>query len=594
LALINFVDLLWKIFAGMGCVYRYEYRDELAHSVNERFALKYRERGRSSMSSRVIAWIAGRSQSGQLRGAANVTLIVCAYILAYSTLDRLSLLQEIPSVRFTLWNPPPACSLVLLLTKGLRYAPALFVAGVLTDRLIDGFPLGLGATFVTESVITLGYFVIAASLRRASCDGRNFDGVGAVILLLGILGVGVFGIAGLVGMILVAMRELPSDQLFATVQHFWIGDFTGLVGLLPALMTAPVAWRRWKDLPSRSRLVDLAAFAVGLTLALWTIFGVATAKEHQFFYLLLLPVVWISVRHGLPWCSMAVLAEQFALISVVTVVGYSTTDFLMFQVLSLVIAMTGLMLGAVVTERQHAEMHLRYQQAELERMTRLTTAGALGSAIAHEVSQPLATIATYAHACRRLLKLQSEMLAPTLEKLEREALRAGEIIDRLRDFLSKGEARFLPLDLVELARRIAAALAEEAYLRGVVISVDAQFVPRVSADRIQMEQVFVNLVRNGIDAAAEGPGNEKRVRVLIHHCPGAVQIEVEDSGRGVLPDIAERLFEPFETSKPRGMGLGLLLCRRLIEGHGGRLWWDQTFLKGARFVIQIPCEDEIA
>ena len=123
---------------------------------------------------------------------------------------------------------------------------------------------------------------------------------------------------------------------------------------------------------------------------------------------------------------MAVLAEQFALISVVTVVGYSTTDFLMFQVLSLVIAMTGLMLGAVVTERQHAEMHLRYQQAELERMTRLTTAGALGSAIAHEVSQPLATIATYAHACRRLLKLQSEMLAPTLEKLEREALRAGE------------------------------------------------------------------------------------------------------------------------------------------------------------------------
>ncbi len=168
------------------------------------------------MSSRVIAWIAGRGQSGQLRGAANVTLIVCAYILAYSTLDRLSLLQEIPSVRFTLWNPPPACSLVLLLTKGLRYAPALFVAGGLTDRLIDGFPLGLGATFVTEFVITLGYFVIAASLRRASCDGRNFDGVGAVILLLGILGVGVFGIAGLVGMILVAMRELPSDQLFAT------------------------------------------------------------------------------------------------------------------------------------------------------------------------------------------------------------------------------------------------------------------------------------------------------------------------------------------------------------------------------------------
>jgi signal transduction histidine kinase len=121
---------------------------------------------------------------------------------------------------------------------------------------------------------------------------------------------------------------------------------------------------------------------------------------------------------------------------------------------------------------------------------------------------------------------------------------------------------------------------------------DAQSVPRTLADRIQMEQVLVNLVRNAIEAAAEGPGNEKRVRVRLHHHEGAVQVEVDDSGAGVSAAIAERLFEPFATSKPRGMGLGLLLCRRLVEGHGGRLWWDQTFLKGARFVFRIPCKDE--
>jgi two-component system sensor kinase FixL len=546
------------------------------------------------MRKRVITWIGGRRESRPLRGAVNVTLVVCAYVLVYGALDRLSLLQEIPSVGFTLWNPSPACSLALLLIKGLRYAPALFVAGVFADRFIDDFPLGLGATFVVESVIAFGYSVIAASLRRASCDGLNFNGIGAVILLLGVVGIGVLGIAGLVGTLLVVMRELPADQLFATVQHFWIGDLTGIVGLLPVLMTAPLARKRWSELPLRSRLIDLAVFVLGLTFALWTVFGITAAKEYQFFYLLLLPVVWIGARHGLPWCSLAVLAEQSALISVVTIIGYSPTDFLTFQVLSLVTATTGLMLGAVVTERQQAEIYLRHQQSELERMARLTTAGALGSTIAHEVSQPLATIATYAHACRRLLKLQPEMLAATLEKLEREALRAGDIVDRLRDFLSKGDARFFPLDLVELVRRIVAALSDEAHLRAVVISVDAQFVPKTPADRIQMEQVLVNLVRNAIDAAAEGPSNEKHVRVRVYHREGAVQVEVEDSGLGVAPDFAERLFEPFETSKPSGMGLGLLLCRRLVEGHGGQLWWDQTFLKGARFVFQIPCKDESA
>jgi two-component system sensor kinase FixL len=522
------------------------------------------------------------------RGPANATLVVCTYGAVYLALDWTTLLQERPEVGFPLWNPPPACSLALLLIKGLRYAPALFVAGVIADRFVDGFPLGLGAICVTQSITALGYLAIAASLRRVGYVGRSFNGVGAVIWLLGVTGIGVLGIAGLVAVAFVAMGELPADRLLATVQHVWIGDLTGVVGLLPALIAAPLAWEHWNQLSWRYRLVDPVAFTLGLTLALWTVFGIATAKEFQFFYLLLLPVVWISVRHGLPWCTVAVLAEQLAMVAVVTFIGYSAADFLAFQVLSLVIATTGLMLGAVVTERQHAEMFVRQQQSELERISRLTTAGALGSAIVHEVSQPLATIATYAHACRRLLKAQPEVLAATLEKLEGEALRAGEIVDRLRNFLSRGEGGFLPLDFVELVRGIVAALGDEAYARSVAISVDAEPIPKALADRVQMEQVLVNLIRNAIEAASEGSSSEKRVRVGVRHRDGAVQIEIEDTGAGISPIMAERLFEPFETSKPGGMGLGLLLSRRMVEGHGGHLWWDRTFTKGARFVFRIP------
>ena len=128
----------------------------------------------------------------------------------------------------------------------------------------------------------------------------------------------------------------------------------------------------------------------------------APPDEDQFFYLLLLPVIWIGVRHGLPWCAMAILIEQVTLVALITLLGYPASDFIAFQIFSIAVAVAGLVLGAVVTERQDAELKLRQQQAELGRMTRLATVGALGSAIVHEISQPLATLATYAHACRRL------------------------------------------------------------------------------------------------------------------------------------------------------------------------------------------------
>ena len=114
-------------------------------------------------------------------------------------------------------------------------------------------------------------------------------------------------------------------------------------------------------------------------------------------------MLWIGVRHGLPWCAIAILIEQLSLIYVFVLRDYSMPEFIDFQLVSLAIATTGLVLGTVVTERQRTELRLRDHQAELDRMARLTTAGALGSAIVHEISQPLATIATYAHACRVVL-----------------------------------------------------------------------------------------------------------------------------------------------------------------------------------------------
>ncbi|HEX5325834.1 MAG TPA: ATP-binding protein, partial [Acetobacteraceae bacterium] len=162
------------------------------------------------------------------------------------------------------------------------------------------------------------------------------------------------------------------------------------------------------------------------------------------------------------------------------------------------------------------------------------------------------------------------------------------IVERVRDFLSRGDIRLSAVDLVQSARRIVAILADEARSRGVQVSIDARSLPAVAADQIQIEQVLMNLLRNAIDAAAEHRNGERRVRVDLRRLDGDIEVAIEDNGPGVSPDIAERLFEPFETSKPRGLGLGLPLSLRIIEAHGGRLWWDRTARAGARFVFRMP------
>jgi C4-dicarboxylate-specific signal transduction histidine kinase len=335
-------------------------------------------------------------------------------------------------------------------------------------------------------------------------------------------------------------------------------------------------------------VLDVGAFALGLALAFWIVFGVAPPHEFQFFYLLLLPVIWIGVRHGLPLCAVAILIEQVTLVALAVLLNYPTSDFIAFQILSLVIAVAGLLLGAVVTERQHAELQLRQQQAELSRVTRLATAGALGSAIVHEISQPLATLATYAHACRLLPSKGAHtepLLMETLTKIESEALRAGEIVARLRNFLSKRETQLAPLALGETARRVAGALADEARLHGVEVRVETQPETSTITDRVQVEQLLVNLIRNGIEAAGERTSGEGRVRVRIGRSNGGIRVDVEDNGPGVAPDMMRHLFEPFTTNKPRGMGLGLLLSRQIAESHGGKLWCERSSPAGAHFAF---------
>jgi two-component system, LuxR family, sensor kinase FixL len=220
-------------------------------------------------------------------------------------------------------------------------------------------------------------------------------------------------------------------------------------------------------------------------------------------------------------------------------------------------------------------------------------AGAMGMALAHEVSQPLSTVATYLHAARRLLQssVASEPVMDALVKAEAEAHRAREVLERIRDFVSNGNLNLEALDLSAIAQKIVALCGEEAAERGIQVEVESVGpVPPVQADRVQIEQVLINLVANAIDAASERSDARRRVIIRIATHADAVAIEVEDNGKGVASELADNIFDAYQTTKPRGMGLGLHLSRRIVQRHAGRLWWEPVRTGGARFVVELPID----
>ncbi len=251
-----------------------------------------------------------------------------------------------------------------------------------------------------------------------------------------------------------------------------------------------------------------------------------------------------------------------------------------------------------LTERQETEARLQELQAELVHISRLTALGEMASTLAHELNQPLSAIANYIKGSRRLLDdgdpKRLPMLQGALDKAAEQALRAGQIIRRLRDFVSRGESeRRLEVlsKLVEEASALALVGAKE---HG--IQVRFQFDPAcdvVLADKVQVQQVLLNLMRNALEAMMDAP---KR-NLLVQTAPAEddmVTVSVSDTGHGISQDMNAQLFMPFVTTKAQGMGVGLSISRTIIEAHGGRIWAEPNPGGGTIFRFTLRTVDEEA
>ena len=240
-----------------------------------------------------------------------------------------------------------------------------------------------------------------------------------------------------------------------------------------------------------------------------------------------------------------------------------------------------------LTERQQTELRLHDLQSELAHVSRVTAMGTLATSIAHELNQPLTAIANYVETAEELLHDPDaetlEIVREAMRDCAAQSVRAGQIVRRLRDFVSRGETERRIESLARVVNEASALAMVGAGERGVEVEVKlAGGDDRVLIDRIQVQQVILNLVRNAIEAMRDSQVRRLRIgsRKLAE---GQVRVSIEDSGPGLAPEVAEQLFQPFLSTKDEGMGLGLSICHTIIQGHGGRIWAEPSKLGGTAF-----------
>ena len=232
-----------------------------------------------------------------------------------------------------------------------------------------------------------------------------------------------------------------------------------------------------------------------------------------------------------------------------------------------------------ITERKRAEELARQQQEQLQFTSRLVTMGEMASTLAHELNQPLAAIASYNTGCLNLLangQAQPGDLQPALEKISAQAQRAGKIIRRVHDFVRKSEPKRAPCQLGEIIEDCVGFIEAEARKHHVRIECDTSPALPVLADRLMLEQVLLNLMRNGMEAMSTTPHSGRLLRVGVQADAGELCISVSDNGSGIPHEVRDKLFTAFFTTKPEGMGIGLSICRSIIEFHRGRLWAEDN------------------
>ncbi|MEJ1960272.1 MAG: MASE1 domain-containing protein, partial [Gammaproteobacteria bacterium] len=545
--------------------------------------------------------------------ARGMTLPVAAgFVALYVLVAWLSYARPALKPEITPWNPQAGLTLAFLLIYGPRWWPVAVLAALLSELLVSSANVAVPTALLACFWIGLVYGALATALRRLGLTGRIESALEAG-RMAGAAVVGAFVAAvGYLGLY-VAVGDVPLADAMRGLARYGLADLNGILMLTPLLIHVK-DWRESLQV-LRSHWREMIAQCALVLAALIVVFYLPAADQLRFFYLLFVPIIWIALRWQLPGAIFAVLAIQVGLI-VAARAEIHTPRFIDLQVLLLTLSLTALLLGAVVTERaaflrrverqeaeqrallamrREAEEKLRERDAELARAMRYAVAGELASALTHELNQPITALVSYLRASEIMASRHShadERLRETLGKSVNEAMRASEVMRKLRDFYRGGPHKRESIRLQALGAGVVSSFQESLRRAGASLteSIGAD-VPELEGDATQLEIVLHNLIANAIDAVSRAPAAARRIELRAEHTASDVTLLVEDSGPGVSAEVARGLFEPFVTTRPDGMGLGLALSRTLVRSRGGELTFGRSStLGGASFKLRLPIE----
>lgn len=632
------------------------------------------------------------------------------FIVAYVCLDWLTFIYALEPIGVTPWGLSTGLAVAQLLRHKLSFLPFFFVASVASDFLVGNQRIPLLWSMVLAAIKCVGYagaiWVLTSksgsTLQLRSLRHVTWFAIAGVVSAMVVAAscAGVFRLSGLIG----------AQSILDALIRYWIGDVLGILVFTPLMFDPRPHLARLLAEPSWPKAAEMLAQLAAILIALWIVFGLDLSLDLNDFsplYPLFLPIIWITVRHGIEGAAVALAIVQVAMMLALESHGYDIDRVISFQFFVLSIAITGLFLGAVVSERQDAmaatadrelrldtifraaadgiividakgaitsanpaafhlfglarteligraiadvldggipdnrqapweasirradrgvvpveasistafestagaltivlrdatlrkesEARQRRYQAELARVSRAAIAGETAAAIIHEVGQPTSAVATYVTTARILLaqpEIDRARILESLNKASSEALRSVGIFNRLRELLHGSAMKPEPTDVTRTIGAVIGMLQPELAANGVRVELGLPaHLPEIPLERMHIEQVLLNLIRNAIEAMLDDPPDARRLRIDVLRSPGALEISVSDSGPGIDSSIVDRLFHPFVGTKEKGMGLGLSVSRSMIQAHGGTLAYEPVSPRGARFVIRLPTKE---
>lgn len=519
-------------------------------------------------------------------------------------LEWLSFIHEYKGLPITPWNPGLGVVFALMIRNGPAAGLLLFFGIIVAEASVLRSALGWPLILVIAAAATLSYTLVAMAARRLLRLDAALMHMRDILILLAAGLCGALLAAALLTGLLILFGRLETPDLLEASIPLLVGDVIGIAVITPLLLRL-AAPGRWMERPLAARgwqrLAEGLFYAVLIAGSLWALVSLEQAGGLRLFYLLFLPVVAAAVRFGLDGACLALAAAQFGLVLVLERLGYDARAFTEFQALLFVLTAAGLIVGMAVNERRladqaklAAEARLREQEAQMAQAARLTLASGMASALAHEISQPLTAARALARSVQAILQgpgSDLERAGGNLATLIGQIDHAGDVVRRMREFIRRGRPHISTLSAREILEE-AATLARTGNAR-IRIEFDIPSdLPLLHGDRVQLQQVAINLIHNAMDSIAADDQTNGLIRIVARHAtePSRIEIAISDNGPGMPPERAARLFMPLASAKTEGLGLGLAISAMIVEAHGGRIWLQSSAPGHTEFRFHLPLE----